>query len=130
MRSKEVCQLDNGYFAGLALAYESPREPGVFLMPAGCVEAMPPELLEGEVARWDGGWVIEPVQATEPEPEPTPEELTEKARAADLATLAELDWRTIRPLRAIAAGTATQADRDRLADLEAQADAIRARLAE
>lgn len=130
MNSKEVCQLDNGYFAGLTIAYESPREPGVFLMPAGCVEATPPELLECEVARWDGGWVIEPAQAPEPEPEPTPEELAARARAADLTALAALDWQAIRPLRAIAAGTATQADRDKLADLEAQADTIRARLAE
>ncbi len=45
--------------------------------------------------------------------------------AAILAQLAETDSKVIRPLRAIAAGTATDEDRTRLAELEAQAEELR-----
>ncbi|MCI8603352.1 MAG: hypothetical protein HFE79_04305, partial [Ruminiclostridium sp.] len=42
----------------------------------------------------------------------------------------EIDRQAIRPLRAIAAGTATDEDRRILAELEAQAEEIRAQMAE
>lgn len=44
------------------------------------------------------------------------------------AELAEIDSLAVRPLRAIVAGTATDEDRARLAELEARADALRAEL--
>lgn len=44
--------------------------------------------------------------------------------------LAELDLQAVRPLRAIAAGTATDEDRDKLREIEAQAEVLRAELAE
>ena len=63
----------NGIFVGATEADESPLEPGVFLIPGGCVEQEPPALAEGEQARWiDGAWLVEPVPPP-PEPE-TPEE--------------------------------------------------------
>lgn len=44
--------------------------------------------------------------------------------------LTELDDQAIRPLRAILAGTSTDADRDKLREIEAQAEVLRAELAE
>lgn len=43
--------------------------------------------------------------------------------------LAQVDFDTMRPLRAVLVGTATQFDRDKLAELEAEAVALRAELA-
>lgn len=71
MSHRTVYQLDPaGYLVGEERAYESPLEPGVFPLPAGCIETAPPALAEGERARWAAGaWEIVP-----PEPEPPPEE--------------------------------------------------------
>lgn len=64
----------------------------------------------------------------------TAEEIAEQenqAHKADLvAQLDALDLKTIRALRAIQAGQGTQADTDKLADLEEQAAQIRAQLQE
>lgn len=62
-----------GYYVGLATADESPLEPGVFLLPGGCVSEAPPELEEGKRQRYiDGGWILEDIPAP---PEPTPAEI-------------------------------------------------------
>ena len=54
MKTKTVCQLnDAGYFVGVVTADESPLEPGVFLIPAGCIEVPPPAGDAGDVHRWD-----------------------------------------------------------------------------
>lgn len=59
---------------------------------------------------------------------PSQEELN-LVRAEEIrAELAEIDSQAVRPLRAIVAGTATDEDRARLAELEARADALRAEL--
>lgn len=47
-----------------------------------------------------------------------------------LAELARLDLQTVRPLRAIAAGTATDEDRHRLSELEKKAEGLRGEMAE
>jgi len=64
---------ENGYYLGEVVADESPLEPGVFLIPGGCVERMPPEPVKGKIARHTGKkWVMEDV----PEPStPSREEL-------------------------------------------------------
>ena len=49
-------------------------------------------------------------------------------RADTLSKLANIDTKSARPLRAIAAGTATQADYDTLAALEQGAAGLRAQL--
>lgn len=82
MSTKTVYQSDpQGWLVGETIARESPMEPGVWHLPAGCVEAAPPDLAEGERARWTGeGWEVVP---PEPEPEPVPPteaELREHAR--------------------------------------------------
>lgn len=57
---KIVSQLDSeGYFIAEVLADESPLEPGVFLLPAGCADIRGPELQPGECAKLvDGTWQI------------------------------------------------------------------------
>lgn len=49
---KTVSQLDpEGYFVGPALADESPLEPGVYLLPGGCVDLAPIKVPAGKRAR-------------------------------------------------------------------------------
>ena len=77
MTTKQVSQLDAaGYFVGVTVADESPLEPGVFLLPAGAVDAPAPVIPEGQRAKWEGAWVFEDVPQPEPEPGPDPVELT------------------------------------------------------
>jgi hypothetical protein len=69
-----------GFFVGVVNADPDPLEQGKWLIPGGCVEVAPPDLLVGQSAKWSKGrWTIvdpEPEPAPEPEPEPpTPEEL-------------------------------------------------------
>jgi hypothetical protein len=74
MKQKQVIQIDaEGYFAGFTFADESPLEPGVFLMPAGAIDAPAPSIPEGQRAKWTGEWVLEEIPQPEPEPEPLPE---------------------------------------------------------
>lgn len=69
---KKVAQLDsNGYFVGMTTADESPKEPGIYLMPAGTVEAEAPEIPENHKAKWNNGWTFEAI------PEPVVEEVEE-----------------------------------------------------
>lgn len=56
--------------------------------------------------------------------------LNQERRTAILAELADLDADSLRPLRAVAAGTGTAEDSDKLAALEQQAAILRAELAE
>lgn len=77
MQTKQVCQLDvAGYFIGSATAYESPRDPGVFPLPGGCIDAPVPDLPEGQRAKWvDGAWVFEDIPVVPEPPEPTLDQL-------------------------------------------------------
>lgn len=54
----------------------------------------------------------------------------DKLRAQYIAELDELDAKSVRPLRAQIAGTATQEDLDKLAALEAQAAVLRNKIHE
>lgn len=58
---KTVYQTDaNGYFVAPVPADPSPLEPGVWLIPAGAVEAEPPAVASGQVARMvNGAWSVE-----------------------------------------------------------------------
>lgn len=84
MKQKWVCQLDSkSYFVEQVLADESPLQEGVFLIPAGAVETSPPNVPEGQRAKWNGQWVFEDIPQPEPEPEldpPTPEQIAEGKR--------------------------------------------------
>lgn len=64
----QVIQLDDeGYFVGVTTADESPLEPGVFLIPGGCIEAELPQIPDGQRAKWDGAWVYEAIPQPEEE---------------------------------------------------------------
>lgn len=60
-----------------------------------------------------------------PAPEPTPEEIAAQNAAEKALRFGEIDAASIRPLRAIAAGTATAYDHEKLAELEAEAEELR-----
>ncbi|AKA22054.1 hypothetical protein [Pseudomonas chlororaphis] len=77
MKTKTVYQTSPlGVFTGINEADESPLEPGVFLIPAGCVEVPPPLIPENKAAFWDGkdwqlvdyfeGLVVYSITTTEP----------------------------------------------------------------
>lgn len=72
-QEKEMSQLDaEGYFVCPTMGEESPLEPGVYLLPAGAVDAPVPQIPEGKKAKWEGKWVFEDIPKPEPEPEPEP----------------------------------------------------------
>lgn len=55
MKTKTVYQYDiAGMYVGPTEADESPLEPGVFLIPARCVEVSPPEYSGDQWPRWNG----------------------------------------------------------------------------
>jgi len=70
------------------------------------------------------------LEALIPEPVYTPstEELAAIARVAIIAELADIDALSARPIRAIVAGTASDDDRAKLAEIEARAPGLRAKL--
>lgn len=50
---------DTGEYLGTETAYESPQEPGVYLMPAHSTETAPPETGEHQAAVYsDGAWTL------------------------------------------------------------------------
>lgn len=72
---KTVTQLDaDGYFVGTTTADESPKEAGVYLMPAGTIDVDAPTVPDGQKAKWDNGWVFEEIPVPEPEVIPDPQE--------------------------------------------------------
>lgn len=87
MKSKLVYQLDeNNILTGVTEAQESPLEPGVFMIPAGCIDTdIPPLSVErtDQYVYWkDGNWWL----GTYIDPNaPTPEQLAREWRNAELA---------------------------------------------
>lgn len=82
-----------GVYVGPVLADESPLEPGVWLVPGGCVEVEPPQIPDGQMAIWQAGaWAVVPLPddgITEP-PQLTPEEILAAERAAMRLSFAQL----------------------------------------
>ena len=73
MTTKTVFQTDRaGHYIGATEADESPLEPGVFLLPAGCVETPP---MDGEWPadkwpRWNGAyWELVSLPAVKAQPD-------------------------------------------------------------
>ncbi|WP_336741318.1 hypothetical protein [Aureimonas altamirensis] len=63
----------DGRFIGEVMADPNPMREGDWLIPAGAVEAAPPEAEEPAYARWIGhGWEVHTPPPPEPEPEPEP----------------------------------------------------------
>lgn len=68
---KIVSQLDpNGFFVAAVEADPSPKEPGVYLIPAGAIDTSPPVVPAGKAAQWQSGsWVfVDPPVAPGSEP--------------------------------------------------------------
>jgi hypothetical protein len=79
---KTVSQLDAaGIFVGPTLADESPLEPGVWLLPGGAVDVLPPVVPDGRQMVWNGQG-FELVALPDPEPEPAPPTLAERQTEA------------------------------------------------
>lgn len=98
---------EEGYLIGETLAYESPREPGVYLYPYLAVETPPPRpALAGRSWRWlalEWQEVPDSIRPRRIETPPEPPSLNQVAallgmNAADLAALIELAKRQPVPL--------------------------------
>lgn len=78
---KIVSQLDaDGFFVNATVADESPLEPGIFLMPAGAFDILPPATLGGKRAKLvNGTWELLSIPVPESVvpncAEPTPQEM-------------------------------------------------------
>ena len=98
MTEKLVYQTNHlGIFIGAVTADESPLEPGVYLIPGGCVETEPPAIPEHKAAWWNGqawqlvdhfgGVVVYSIETAEPRTlegfEPVPAGYTMKKPAAN-----------------------------------------------
>jgi hypothetical protein len=99
MNYKIVYQTDvDGIYVGEEKAYESPLEPGVFLIPNRAVEIQPPTIDEGNVAKWDGdNWNIvssSSVTTSIPQIYPIPASITtwDDIRLNRNTLLAASDW--------------------------------------
>lgn len=68
---------ETGIYIGSTVADKSPREPGVYLLPAHATfTAVPGYDLETQLCRWvDGAWQVEQIQRPAPEPNPTETEI-------------------------------------------------------
>lgn len=81
----------SGIYLGPAIADPSPLEPDVWLLPGGCVDALPPHIPAGKRARWTGTeFTIEdcppPVVVPDaPEPPPLPPSVQRAAAYRDEA---------------------------------------------
>lgn len=89
-----VYQYDRaGLYVGETEADESPREPGVYLLPAGCTPLEPPQdVPESSWPRFNGqGWslVNRPVPVQESDPDPVARLAAFLALNPDVAKLVE-----------------------------------------
>lgn len=87
---KQVVQLnEDGYVIGLAIADESPLEPGVYHIPRNCIDAELPNIPNNKNAKWTGSeFIFEDIIVEPIEPPPTPLTYKEK-RAAEYPTLSD-----------------------------------------
>jgi len=122
-----VSQLDaDGYFLGPTEADQSPLEPGVYLLPAGAVEASPPTIPHGFLAKWIGGdWTFEapePVVLPAAPPQLTEQELRQQFvnKAQTLLDLVARLWGYDNIFTAC-----TYADEPAIAHFQAEGQALR-----
>jgi hypothetical protein len=101
---------DTMQFTGATDAFESPLEPGLFLIPANATESAPPAFDDAtHVCEFDGAtWVIRARTETQLPPGPTPEEVkaalaTDRLKGRALL-LADSDWMVIRHQDEVLAG--------------------------
>lgn len=119
----------DGWPVGEGDADESPLEPGVFLIPAGATQHAPPAPRKGKRVRFDGaGWAVEAIPAPPAPPAKTAEELRAEEVSAAQFSIAALEAKQARPVREALLGVAGAVER--LAKIDAEIAALRARLAE
>ena len=82
---KTVVQLNQqGYYTGLSVADESPLEPGIYLMPAGTIDAEQPVIPENHRARWvDNSWTFESLPIIVPDETSVIEQTYAQKRVAE-----------------------------------------------
>jgi len=90
----EVYQTDSGgFFVNTTEADQDPMDSSNWLIPAGCVEATPPEHTDMQQVRWDGSsWIVEDIPEVVQEPEPEPEDPAVVARRDRDGLLSRSDW--------------------------------------
>lgn len=97
-------------FVGIADAFESPLEPGVFLLPANSTEVAPPDFDSvTQICTFNGtGWTITNRPLPDPDPIPIPEEIYAAKVSAMLNGRVQLlyssDWMIIRHQDELLAG--------------------------
>lgn len=103
---------ETGDYIGASVADESPREPGVFILPGHATWTEPPAPVENFIVRFVGGeWGYSPV--TDPEAPPTEEPVEPEPIDPLTLPLERLDFWLI----AAQAGVSKWSVRDRIADL-------------
>lgn len=131
---KIVSQLGaDGYFVGPVVADESPLEPGVFLIPAGAVDRVPPTVEPGKRYRvWGASWRGEALPA--PDPLPPGPSAADIRRVEIVGRLDAIDRESVRALREVSIARNKGASvpafaAGKLDALEADAAALRIELA-
>lgn len=122
-------------FTGFSEADEDPLDKGKWLIPASATVTPPPELIDGKYRAFiDGSWALinipsDPIVVADIQPIVI-EEAEEQRRGKEIISLLEaIDVKSIRPLRAIASGSASTEDVEALGNLDAQAQSLREELA-
>jgi len=111
-----------GELVGELVADENPLKKGDYLIPKNCTKIKPPLFSDNEVAVFNGvEWVVNLIEVEKVD--------EKKIRESEiLARFSEIDSLSIRPLRAVAAGTASEFDTNKLAELEAERETLAAEL--
>lgn len=122
-------------FTGLNEADEDPLDKGRWLIPASATVISPPDPVDGKYRAFiDGEWMLVDIPSEPTEvsvAQPVIEETYEQRRQKEIISLFEdIDIKSIRPLRAIASGSASIGDIETLGNLDAQAQSLREELAQ
>ena len=117
-------------YTGSSEADPDPLDDGCWLIPSSSTLIAPPDPESGKYRIFiNDAWAFESIPV-EPLAPPVAEETAEKKRINEIISLLDaLDLQSIRPLRAIASGTQTAMDTEKLAFLDDQARLLREELA-
>lgn len=123
-------------FTGFSEADEDPLDKGKWLIPASATVIPPPEPADGKYRAFiDGSWIFVDIPSTpsigaEFQPVIVEETAEQKRQKEIISQLEIIDIKSIRPLRAIASGSASTEDVETFGNLDAQAKSLREELAQ